>query len=109
MRGLAGRAMLDHSHLGWFERAERKADRSQAALLDQVLCANGMLFRLWERIDVERGHVANPSVHVTKSSSADMVPGLVLKMPDPVPAIVQCSPRNASDGVFLSCGTLGPT
>ncbi|MFG3517587.1 helix-turn-helix domain-containing protein [Streptomyces bobili] len=87
LRGLADRAMLDHSHLGRFERAERKADRSQAALLDQVLCANGMLFRLWERIDVERGHVANPSVHVAKSS-VDLAHGL----PD----------QAASDGEGLS-------
>uniref|UniRef100_UPI002F910A27 helix-turn-helix domain-containing protein n=1 Tax=Streptomyces sp. NBC_01562 TaxID=2975879 RepID=UPI002F910A27 len=87
LRGLADRAMLDHSHLGRFERAERKADRSQAALLDQVLSANGMLFRLWERIDDGRGHVANSPVHVAKSSV-----DLALGLPD----------QAASDGEGLS-------
>ncbi|WP_331719049.1 helix-turn-helix transcriptional regulator (plasmid) [Streptomyces sp. NBC_00289] len=77
LRGLARAARIDHSHLGRFERAERKADRSQAALLDQVLGANGMLFRLWERIGDERGHVANSSVHVAKSSV-----DLALVLPD---------------------------
>jgi transcriptional regulator with XRE-family HTH domain len=75
LRGLAARAMIDHSHLGRFERAERKADRTQAALLDQVLAANGMLFRLWERIGDERGHVANPPVHVA-NSPVDLASGL---------------------------------
>lgn len=75
LRGLADLAMIDHSHLGRFERAERKPDRSQAALLDKVLAASGMLFRLWERIDVERVHVAKRPVHVAKSS-VDLALGL---------------------------------
>lgn len=75
LRELARRARIDHSHLGRFERADRKADRAQAALLDQVLGANGMLFRLWERIDDARGHVANSPVHVAKSS-VDLALGL---------------------------------
>ncbi|MBQ0867398.1 helix-turn-helix transcriptional regulator [Streptomyces sp. RK75] len=75
LRYLADKAMIDHSHLGRFERAERKADRAQAAMLDQVLGANGMLLRLWERIGDERGHVANPQVHVAKSS-VDLALGL---------------------------------
>ncbi|MEU5836383.1 helix-turn-helix transcriptional regulator [Streptomyces diacarni] len=68
LRELAKRARIDHSHLGRFERAERKADRAQAALLDDALGASGMLFRLWERIENQRGHVANPAVHVANSS-----------------------------------------
>lgn len=75
LRSLAKRAMVDYSHLGRFERAERMATRDQAALLDGALDANGMLFRLWERIGDERGHVANPSVHVAKSSM-DLALGL---------------------------------
>ncbi|RPK23544.1 hypothetical protein EES37_37955 [Streptomyces sp. ADI91-18] len=77
LRGLAERARIDHSHLARFERAERKADRAQAALLDRELGANGMLFRLWEGIDDDRGHVANPSVHVARSSV-----DLALALPD---------------------------
>ncbi|MCZ4101028.1 helix-turn-helix domain-containing protein [Streptomyces sp. H39-C1] len=77
LRVLAKRAMVDHSHLGRFERAERMATREQAALLDGALGANGMLFRLWERIGDERGHVANSPVHVAKSSV-----DLALAMPD---------------------------
>lgn len=59
---------IDHAHLGRFERAERMADRTQAALLDDALGASGMLLRLWERIGDERGHVANPPVHVANSA-----------------------------------------
>lgn len=87
LRGLARQARIDHSHLGRFERAERKADRSQAALLDQVLGANGMLFRLWERIDDQRGHVASSPVHVAKSSV-----DLALSLPE----------QAASDGEGIS-------
>jgi transcriptional regulator with XRE-family HTH domain len=68
LRGLSQRVRIDHSHLGRFERAERKADRSQAMLLDDVLGANGMLLRLWERLDDPRGHVANSPLDVAKSS-----------------------------------------
>ncbi|MFH8371413.1 helix-turn-helix domain-containing protein [Streptomyces sp. NPDC018031] len=75
LRALAKRAMVDHSHLGRFERAERMATREQAAALDGALGANGMLLRLWERIGDERGHVANPPVHVAKSS-VDLALGL---------------------------------
>ncbi|MZF88251.1 helix-turn-helix transcriptional regulator [Streptomyces sp. SID5643] len=87
LRGLAERARIDHSHLARFERAERKADRAQAALLDRELGANGMLFRLWESIDDDRGHVANPSAHVAKSSV-----DLALAVPD----------EAASDGEGIS-------
>lgn len=75
LRELSKRARIDHSHLGRFERAERPADRTQALLLDDALDAGGMLFRLWERISDERGHVANPPVHVAKSS-VDLALGL---------------------------------
>ncbi|MET9694319.1 helix-turn-helix transcriptional regulator [Streptomyces sp. NPDC006514] len=77
LRTLAKRALLDHSHLGRFERAERMPDRDQAARLDEALGAGGMLFRLWERIGDNRGHVANPPVHVAKSSAA-----LALTLPE---------------------------
>ncbi|MFE6630295.1 helix-turn-helix domain-containing protein [Streptomyces rochei] len=77
LRALAKRAMVDHSHLGRFERAERMATRAQAAQLDSALGANGMLLRLWERIGDEPGHVANQPVHVAKSSV-----DLALAMPD---------------------------
>ncbi|MFB7784023.1 multiprotein-bridging factor 1 family protein [Streptomyces vinaceus] len=87
LRGLAERARIDHSHLARFERAERKADRAQAALLDRELGANGMLFRLWEGIDDGRAHVANPSVHVARSSV-----DLALALPD----------QAASDGEGIS-------
>ncbi|MGW2689468.1 helix-turn-helix domain-containing protein [Streptomyces sp. NPDC001414] len=87
LRGLAERARIDHSHLARFERAERKPDRAQAALLDRELGANGMLFRLWESIDDDRGHVANPSAHVAKSSV-----DLALALPD----------EAASDGEGIS-------
>ncbi|WP_331720686.1 helix-turn-helix transcriptional regulator (plasmid) [Streptomyces sp. NBC_01178] len=87
LRVLAKRAMVDHSHLGRFERAERMATREQAALLDGALGANGMLFRLWERIGGEPGHVANPAIHVAKSSV-----DLALAVPD----------QAASDGEGIS-------
>ncbi|OKK05276.1 DNA-binding protein [Streptomyces sp. CB02488] len=68
LRELQKRARIDHSHLGRFERAERMPDRAQARVLDDVLGAGGMLFRLWDRIGDERGHVANSPVHVAKSA-----------------------------------------
>ncbi|AXU16817.1 helix-turn-helix domain-containing protein [Streptomyces clavuligerus] len=68
LRELSQLVRVDHSHLGRFERAERMPDRSQATLLDHALGASGMLLRLWEQIGDERGHVANPPVHVAKSS-----------------------------------------
>ncbi|WP_106436159.1 helix-turn-helix domain-containing protein [Streptomyces sp. PsTaAH-124] len=68
LRELSKRSRIDHAHLGRFERAERMADRTQAALLDDALEASGMLLRLWERIGDERDHVANPPVHVAKSA-----------------------------------------
>jgi tetratricopeptide (TPR) repeat protein len=72
LRELAAMALIDHSHLGRFERAERKADREQARCLDDVLRAGGMLLRRWEDIDygqAGRGHVANSSTHVANASS----------------------------------------
>ena len=69
LRDLATMALIDHSHLGRFERAERKADREQAQRLDDVLKAGGMLLRRWEDIDAGRGHVANSSTHVANASS----------------------------------------
>lgn len=77
LRALSTKTRIDHAHLGRFERAERLADRAQAALLDDVLGASGMLLRLWEQIDEARGHVANPPSHVAKSAA-----GLVLAVED---------------------------
>ncbi|MFJ2745382.1 helix-turn-helix domain-containing protein [Streptomyces sp. NPDC087440] len=68
LRDLAKRTRIDHAHLGRFERAERVADRMQAALLDDALDAGGMLLRLWDRIGHEPDHVANPPHDVAKSS-----------------------------------------
>ena len=66
LRQLAEKALIDHSHLGRFERAEREADHGQAQRLDAALSAGGMLVRLWERLDIARDHVANPATHVAK-------------------------------------------
>ncbi|WP_327378987.1 helix-turn-helix transcriptional regulator (plasmid) [Streptomyces sp. NBC_01216] len=68
LRELSKPTRIDHAHLGRFERAERMADRTQAALLDDALGASGLLLRLWEQIGDERGHVANPPVHVANSA-----------------------------------------
>lgn len=70
LRRLALMALIDHSHLGRFERAERMPDRSQVERLDTALDANGSLLREWDRIQGGRGHVANSVAHVAKSSAA---------------------------------------
>jgi transcriptional regulator with XRE-family HTH domain/tetratricopeptide (TPR) repeat protein len=77
MRELAKRALVDHSHLGRFERAERVPMRDQVVRLDAALDANGSLIREWDRITGSRGHVANSGLHVAKSSVA-----LALAAPD---------------------------
>lgn len=77
MRELARRALVDHGHLGRFERAERVPPRDQAVRLDAALDANGSLIREWDRISGNRGHVANSGFHVAKSSM-----DLALAIPD---------------------------
>ncbi|MGR6998782.1 helix-turn-helix domain-containing protein [Yinghuangia aomiensis] len=71
LRKLAQDALIDHSHLARFERAERMPDRSQVQRLDAALDANGSLLRLWDRTCNGHGcasHVANPVAHVARSS-----------------------------------------
>jgi transcriptional regulator with XRE-family HTH domain len=67
LRQLARKALIDHSHLGRFERAERMADDAQAERLDRVLDAGGMLIRLWERMEGADGHVARPPPDVARA------------------------------------------
>jgi transcriptional regulator with XRE-family HTH domain/tetratricopeptide (TPR) repeat protein len=90
LRKLAVAALVDHSHLARFERAERTPDRSQVVRLDAALDANGSLLRLWVRLGLDvasKSHVANSAVHVAKSSV-----DLVLSLPE----------QAASDGEGLS-------
>lgn len=71
LRRLAQDALIDHSHLARFERAERAPDREQVVRLDAALDANGSLIRLWDRLTGKSSplsHVASPAAHVAKSS-----------------------------------------
>ncbi|MFB7076486.1 helix-turn-helix domain-containing protein [Streptomyces sp. NPDC056308] len=95
LRALAKQAVLDHAHLGRFERAERMATRDQAAQLDIVLGANGMLLRLWERIGSEHGHVANPPAHVANALHKLAFPGQQQAV----------SPGDDTDTVVVPCRT----
>ncbi|MFF7874042.1 helix-turn-helix domain-containing protein [Streptomyces californicus] len=47
-QALARKALIDRSHLGRFERAERPVPRPAAVILDQVLGAVGALIRGWD-------------------------------------------------------------
>ncbi|MGW2544112.1 helix-turn-helix domain-containing protein [Kitasatospora sp. NPDC001574] len=87
LRGLALAALIDHSHLGRFERAERMPDRDQVARLDTALNACGSLVRAWDRLGDGPGDVASPLVHVAKASA-----GLALALPH----------QAASDGEGMS-------
>lgn len=83
LRKLAADALIDHSHLGRFERAEREPDRSQVLRLDGALDANGSLVRQWDRMRQARGdegHVASSAAHVAKPS-VDLVGSLPLQAP----------------------------
>ncbi|MGY0466905.1 helix-turn-helix domain-containing protein (plasmid) [Kitasatospora sp. cg17-2] len=70
LRGLAAAALIDHSHLGRFERAERVPDRAQVVRLDAALNACGSLLRAWDDLGIGQGDVASPVAHVAKASAA---------------------------------------
>ncbi|MEU2670458.1 helix-turn-helix transcriptional regulator [Streptomyces sp. NPDC007164] len=50
---LARKALIDRSHIGRFERAERPVPRSAAVRLDKALDAAGALVRGWDRAEFE--------------------------------------------------------
>ncbi len=57
---LASRIYYDASHLGKFERAERKPPRGIAEACDQVLGGTGVLVRLWDAMQAASRHEATP-------------------------------------------------
>lgn len=73
LRQLAAKALIDHSHLGRFERAERNPSREQVVRLDTVLEAGGALIRRWDDIESSCGHVAKDAEHVAKART-DLAP-----------------------------------
>lgn len=89
LRGLSTKVLVDHSHLGRFERGERAADREQAQRLDAALGAAGSLTRLWDDTIGARGHVANPRADVASTSS-----DLAQHPPDK---------EGFGEGIFLPC------
>ncbi|MBK0372938.1 helix-turn-helix domain-containing protein [Streptomyces sp. RB110-1] len=52
-QALAHKALIDRSHLGRFERAERPVPRPAAVVLDEVLDAAGALVRCWDEAERE--------------------------------------------------------
>ncbi|MEE4494849.1 helix-turn-helix domain-containing protein [Streptomyces sp. BE230] len=50
---VARRALIDRSHIGRFERAERPVPRAAAVRLDKALDAAGALVRGWDRAELE--------------------------------------------------------
>ncbi|WP_415959540.1 helix-turn-helix domain-containing protein [Streptomyces sp. 021-4] len=52
-QALARKALIDRSHLGRFERAERPVPRPAAVVLDRVLDAAGALVRYWDEAERE--------------------------------------------------------
>ncbi|MFF5335400.1 helix-turn-helix domain-containing protein [Streptomyces sp. NPDC013181] len=50
---LARKALIDRSHIGRFERAERPVPRAAAVRLDEALDAAGALVRGWDRAEAE--------------------------------------------------------
>ncbi|MFC8454754.1 helix-turn-helix domain-containing protein [Kitasatospora sp. NPDC057223] len=70
LRGLAVATLIDHSHLGRFERAERMPDRAQVVRLDSALDACGSLVRAWDHVGGRPGVVASSVAHVAKTSAA---------------------------------------
>lgn len=52
-QALARKALIDRSHLGRFERAERPVPRHAAIVLDEVLDAAGVLVRYWDEAERE--------------------------------------------------------
>ncbi|MFJ1550566.1 helix-turn-helix domain-containing protein [Streptomyces sp. NPDC088246] len=68
---LAALALIDRSHLGRFERAERPVPRHVAVAVDQVLDACGTLVRLWEWAEREAPQScgdSTPGQHVRRLS-----------------------------------------
>ncbi|WP_191133893.1 helix-turn-helix domain-containing protein [Streptomyces sp. col6] len=59
---VARRALIDRSHIGRFERAERPVPRAAAVRLDKALDAAGALVRGWERAEIEAGRNGAASV-----------------------------------------------
>lgn len=71
---LARVALIDRSHIGRFERAERPVPRHAAVRLDQALHTAGALVRGWDRAEIEspqNGSApvsrAEPSIHGAKA------------------------------------------
>ncbi|MEU9748338.1 helix-turn-helix domain-containing protein [Streptomyces niveus] len=65
---LARKALIDRSHLGRFERAERPVPRHAAIALDEALDAAGALIRCWD--EAERDAPQDGSVAVSSASTA---------------------------------------
>ncbi|MGW1226383.1 helix-turn-helix domain-containing protein [Streptomyces sp. NPDC002530] len=65
---LARRALIDRSHIGRFERAERPVPRSAAVRLDAALDAAGALVRGWQRAEWETLRSGSASASVTEGS-----------------------------------------
>lgn len=57
-QALARRALMDRSHLGRFERAERPVPKHAAIALDGVLDAAGALVRGWDSAEREAPRIA---------------------------------------------------
>ncbi|MFD6347374.1 multiprotein-bridging factor 1 family protein [Streptomyces roseolus] len=67
-QALAGKALIDRSHLGRFERAERPVPRHAAIALDHALDAAGALVRGWA--EAEREAPQDGSTVVSRAETA---------------------------------------
>ncbi|MEU8509478.1 helix-turn-helix transcriptional regulator [Streptomyces brevispora] len=67
-QALARRALIDRSHLGRFERAERPVPKHAAITLDDILDAAGALVRGWD--SAEREAPQDCSVPVSRAGTA---------------------------------------
>ncbi|MFD5343084.1 helix-turn-helix domain-containing protein, partial [Streptomyces anulatus] len=69
-QALARRALIDRSHLGRFERAERPVPKHAAITLDDILDAAGALVRGWD--SAEREAPQDISVPVSRAGTATL-------------------------------------
>jgi transcriptional regulator with XRE-family HTH domain/tetratricopeptide (TPR) repeat protein len=89
LRELAEKVLIDHSHLGRFERGERLAVRQQAHRLDAALGASGSLARLWDDTIGRPSHVANSPDDVANASPT-VAPG-------------SSDQAGSDEGIFVPC------
>ncbi|MFD5769056.1 helix-turn-helix domain-containing protein [Streptomyces sp. NPDC127049] len=66
---LARKALIDRSHLGRFERAERPVPRHIAVALDKALDAAGALVRCWD--EAERAAPQGGSALLSRDEAGD--------------------------------------